>query len=223
MITWQNFLPSSRYPSWDYHWQSEVRAATTFSQLETLTLALSVCGVCTHVACWYKPQNINVPFTVRLRDRIETRLMRDVLGGYSDKTYDNFWNIINNHGWHSKKGRSRVGNDNMPHSSPSIAHLATPVLAILPTAFGCIHLIAWNYGCPAEIEQLAWRIAVSTSAATPLIGLLAIPLAQIIVQFGDPCAFVYDCRHVLQELSWVAALMTNSIPEDDNPAGKDFD
>ncbi|KZZ93769.1 hypothetical protein AAL_05485 [Moelleriella libera RCEF 2490] len=161
------------------------------------------------------------PFTVRLRDRTETRFMRDVLGGYSDKTYDNFWNIITNHGWHSKKGRSRMEIDNMPHSSSSIARLATPVLAILPTAFGCIHHTAWNFDFPTEIEQLAWRIAVSTSAATPLIGLPVIPLAQIIVQFGDPCAFVYDRRHILQVLSRVAALMTNSIQEDDNPAGND--
>jgi hypothetical protein len=166
-----------------------------FSQLEMLTLAFSLCGVGTYVAYWYKPQGVNVPITVTGQD--------DSKPPNFNKTYDSFLDVLRN-----SKGSTgvtvidRIKNDNIPLGTSQITHVTIPVLAVMSAAFGCLHLIAWNFEFPTETEKLLWRIATVLSIAVPVAGLATIPLAQIAIQAGNSRDFILDCLYVLRELSW---------------------
>ncbi|KAJ5778422.1 hypothetical protein N7520_001668 [Penicillium odoratum] len=163
-----------------------------FSQLETLTLSFSVCGVATYLSCWYKPQNVEVATQIKEKPPLQAKDF--------PKFYDNFWNVLMNT---EPKGQGdRIANDNIPSESQQNAHAVIPLLALLSAAFGSLHLIAWNFDFPTSIEQLLWRIATILSIAVPILGLLAIPLAQITVKAGDPQQFMGDCSQLLRELLW---------------------
>ncbi|KAJ5701287.1 hypothetical protein N7488_008835 [Penicillium malachiteum] len=165
-----------------------------FSQLETLTLSFSICGVATYLSCWYKPQNVGEATRIKDQNSLEA----------SDfpKFYDNFWNILMNTDRSTTEQIHRIQNDNMPSGSQQRAHTIIPLLALLSAAFGSLHLIAWNFNFPTSIERLLWRIATVSSIAVPMLGLLAIPLAQITVKAGDPQQFVGDCSQLLREFLW---------------------
>ncbi|PYH40044.1 uncharacterized protein BP01DRAFT_412161 [Aspergillus saccharolyticus JOP 1030-1] len=166
-----------------------------FSQLETLTLAFSVCGVATYVAYWYKPQDVGLPISIKEMNGLESRRF--------DKSYDNFWNILTNSERSStNEDYDRIENDNIPKGTSQITHGSIPVLAMLSAAFGSLHLIAWNFEFPTNIEQLLWRITTIASVAVPVMGLITIPLAQITIPAGDPREFMRDCLRLLRELSW---------------------
>jgi len=166
-----------------------------FSQLEMLTLAFAVCGMGTYVAYWYKPQGVGVPITVTGRENSKAPNF--------NKTYDSFWDVLrNSNGSTDVTLIHRIKNDNIPFGTSQMTHVVIPVLAVMSAAFGCLHLIAWNFEFPTEVEKLLWRIATVLSIAVPVIGLATIPLAQIVVQAGNSRDFMRDCLYVLRELSW---------------------
>ena len=72
------------------------------------------------------------------------------------------------------------------------AHVAIPVLAVMSATFGCLHVIAWNFEFPINVEKLLRRIAAVLSITIPMVGLATIPLAQIIVQADSPRDFMRD-------------------------------
>ncbi|KAJ5620297.1 hypothetical protein N7510_004281 [Penicillium lagena] len=163
-----------------------------FSQLETFTLGLAVCGVVTYVLYWYKPQGVGVPVQVKKK--------RDSDTAKFEKTYDSAWKVLRNDESSNQVLTSRIPNDNIPKGTS--AHEAIPVLAVLSAAFGCLHFIAWNFEFPTAVEQLLWRIATVLSITVPVLGLTTIPLAQIPVQTGNPRDFMRHCLYMLRELSW---------------------
>jgi hypothetical protein len=166
-----------------------------FSQLETLTLGLAVCGAGTYIVYWYKPQGVGAPIVIRKRNPSYSPIF--------SKTYDSFWKILaNTENLSDTKPFNRVKNDNIPMGTSQIAHVAIPVLAVMSAAFGCFHLIAWDFEFPTDVEKILWRIATVLSIIFPVIGLATIPLAQIAVRAGNPRDFMRNCLHLLRELSW---------------------
>jgi hypothetical protein len=168
-----------------------------FSQLETLTLAFAICGVLTYICYWYKPQDVKRPIEVWLRYE------EDNSSGFQQRHFDRLWEVLTNSET-SEVGQAadRIRNDNIPKAAPDTTHYALYVLAILTAGFGSIHAIAWNFEFPTPAEQLLWRIATLVSSAVPPFALLAIPLSQILVPWGDPRKLMRDCQCVLREFSW---------------------
>ena len=169
-----------------------------FSQLETLTLAFAICGVFTYICSWYKPQNIKRPIQVYLRD-----CEGDLPSKLRQSNFDRLWQILTN----SKtadddKPVDRIPNDNIQKAGLHETHYALYVLAILAAVFGSIHAIAWNFEFPTRTEQILWRVATLLSTALPPAGLLAIPLSQIILPWGNNHGFICTCLHVMREYSW---------------------
>ncbi len=196
-----------------------------FSQLEALTLAFAVCGVGTYAVYWYKPQNVGVALEVITRDYKSE-------AGFQ-KTQDSFWAVLTNKKDDTeKKVVDRIANDNIPIGTSHTAHAAIPVLAVMSAGFGCLHLVAWDFEFPTEVEKLLWRIAVVLSITVPVIGLLSIPLSQVTVPSGHPRDFMRWCLHVLREMSWYSSDKTVVVearrtlediynsPEGDNAARK---
>lgn len=164
-----------------------------FSQLETFTLVIALCGVATYAVYWYKPQSVSVPIQVRWK-RPETPKF--------EKTYDSAWKVLRNAESSDQDVPSRIPNDNIPKAASETAHVAIPVLAVLSAAFGSLHFIAWNFEFPTAVEQLLWRIATILSVTVPVLGLATIPLTQITIQAGDPRDFMRHCLEMLREFSW---------------------
>ncbi|KAJ5196185.1 hypothetical protein N7449_006664 [Penicillium cf. viridicatum] len=118
-----------------------------FSQFETLTLGLAVCGVAVYIIYWYKPQGIGMPIKVAKR---EGSMVPQFV-----RTYDSFWDVLSNS--REEKGSrpvDRIENDNIPLAKSDRWHTTIIVLAVLSAVFGCIHIIAWNFEFPSDVEKL---------------------------------------------------------------------
>ncbi|CRL23185.1 unnamed protein product [Penicillium camemberti] len=166
-----------------------------FSQFETLTLGLAVCGIAVYMSYWYKPRGVGRPIKVAKREGSEVP--------HFVRTYDSFWDVLSNS--REKKGSEpvdRIKNDNIPLAKSDKWHTTIIVLAVLSAVFGCIHIIAWNFEFPSDVEKLLWRIATIMSIVVPGLGLITILLAQFTVEDGDPREFMGNCLDVLREFSW---------------------
>lgn len=167
-----------------------------FSQFETLTLGLAVCGIAVYITYWYKPQGVGMAIKVAKREGC-------VVPQFS-RTYDSFWDVLSN----SRKKTSsqpvhRIKNDNIPLAKSDKWHTTIIVLAVLSAVFGCIHIIAWNFEFPSDVEKLLWRIATVMSIVVPGLGLITILLAQFTARDGNPREFMRNCLDVLREFSWL--------------------
>ncbi|KAI1124027.1 hypothetical protein F5Y10DRAFT_250534 [Nemania abortiva] len=168
-----------------------------FSQLETLTLAFAICGVLTYGCSWYKPQNVKRPIEVFLRPDEEWD------HSITRRTFDSLWKVVmNSEDLVNNEPIRRIPNDNIPKTKAHEIHYALYVLTALTVGFGSIHAIAWNFEFPTLIEQILWRVATLISTAAPPVALLAIPLAQILVPWGDSGDFKHTCLNVMKEFSW---------------------
>jgi hypothetical protein len=166
-----------------------------FSQLETLTLGLAVCAICTYTVYWHKPQGVGVPIQVKGNS--------DAGNFKFKKHHDSFLNeLTNEEDNQDVPAIHRIKNDNIPSGPPNTTHVAIPLLAVMSTAFGCFHLIAWKFEFPTAIELLLWRIATILSIAIPAIGLATIPLTQWTIRTGGERDFMLGCLELLRELSW---------------------
>lgn len=166
-----------------------------FSQFETLTLGLAVCGIVVYITYWYKPQGVGMPIKVAKREGSKMP--------HFDRTYDNFWDVLSNS--RGKKGSEpvdRIKDDNIPLAKSDKWHATIIMLAVLSAIFGCIHIIAWSFEFPSDVEKLLWRIATIMSIVVPGLCLITILLAQFTAQDGDPREFMRNCLDALREFSW---------------------
>ncbi|KAK4860833.1 hypothetical protein LT330_004564 [Penicillium expansum] len=166
-----------------------------FSQFETLTLGLAICGIAVYITYWYKPQGVGIP--IKLAKREGPKMPQ------FSRTYDSFWDVISNS--RKKNGLQpvhRIKNDNIPLAKSDKWHSTIILLAVLSATFGCIHIIAWNFEFPSGVEKLLWRIATVMSIVVPGLGLITILLAQFTARDGDPREFMRNCLDILREFSW---------------------
>ncbi|KAI3326730.1 hypothetical protein HD806DRAFT_488021 [Xylariaceae sp. AK1471] len=172
-----------------------------FSQLETLTLAFAICGVLTYICSWYKPQNVQRPIQVFLH-KVDEGLPHNI----KRRTFDSLWQVLtNSKAANDRQPLERIPNDNIPKTKADETHYALYVLTVLTAGFGSIHAIAWNFEFPTFTEQLLWRVATLVSTAVPPVALLAIPLSQITVSWGDSHDFRDICLDAMREYSWHVA------------------
>ncbi|KAL7933303.1 hypothetical protein V8C35DRAFT_327997 [Trichoderma chlorosporum] len=194
-----------------------------FSQLETVTLSFAICGVLIYCTYFHKPQRVDRAIELKNNTPISNdnpqtpvndtqNAAAQLLSPYSDKTYDSFWAIMLNKQRESTPRQTsssklqkqpRIPNDNIPiYKGNNDVHPAIILLALASGLFGAIHAIAWGFEFPTEVEKLLWQIATCIAAASPVVGLLATPLAQLTKASGDPELFAGNCIRLLQEYSW---------------------
>lgn len=168
-----------------------------FSQLETITLGFVVCGALIYLIYLYKPQNVATPFDVLPQGTDGDPIQYE-------RTYDSFWDILTNKRTNTAgiNKVDRIPNDNIPIVQNTSAHPGVLLLALVSGLFGALHAIAWNFDFPTAIERRFWQMATVIATASPLVGLITIPLAQLTVSSGDPRAFMANCLRLLREFSW---------------------
>lgn len=188
-----------------------------FSQLETVTLSFAICGVLIYCAYFYKPQNIERAFELKGDTNYAASWF---LSLQLEKTYDSLWAIMRNKQIGSREHDPkdfnsnetdgskyqktlRIPNDNIPvYMGNNDVHPVVYLLALSSGLFGAIHAIAWHFEFPTEVERLLWQMATCISAASPVVGLIAVPISQFTKANGDPDLFAGNCLRVIQEYSW---------------------
>jgi len=129
--------------------------ATT--QLEIVTLAFAVISIITYILLYNRPKDVQA-----VRELYATRY----------PTPDDLSDI-------AKAGPSPLFMTRRDVAIPNDSNYQTsgasfPVsVAIVLAAFGGLHLLAWNYDFPTQIERVLWQAsAITTVAAMPLMGMI---------------------------------------------------
>ncbi|KAK6860490.1 hypothetical protein PG995_004126 [Apiospora arundinis] len=164
-----------------------------FSQLETLTVGFAVCGFFTYLLYWYKPQSVETYVTIN----------RGFAPVRNEKTFDSFWDVlINNKMMVHTTPAARIPNDNVFISENQWGHPGIFLLALASALFGAIHAIAWDFEFPSVQEKMLWHVATIISVASPVVGLLLIPVTQWTFPSAHANAFIGNCLRLLREYSW---------------------
>jgi hypothetical protein len=196
-----------------------------FSQLETITLGFAVCGAVIYLIYLYKPQRVETRTPLLWRSEpvqaespqqtppSESARKIPLRPLYFEKTYDSFWAVLINEPSYdnTKTGEQvleqpllvkRIPNDNIPTSDNNVAHPGVFLLAFASGLFGAMHAIAWHFEFPSTVEKILWQTATVVAAASPVVGLVAIPFAQWTVSAGDSQLFMHNCLRLMREFSW---------------------
>jgi len=199
-----------------------------FSQLETITLGFAVCGAVIYLIYLYKPQKVETPTRIIWRSEpvqgdspqqkyTQSESAREVplRPLHFEKTYDSFWDVlINEQRSYANMARAKTGeqvlekpperipNDNIPISDNGVAHPGVFLLAFSSGLFGAMHAIAWHFEFPSTVEKILWQTATVVAATSPVVGLVAIPFAQLIGSAGDSQLFMRNCLRLMREFSW---------------------
>lgn len=183
-----------------------------FSQLETLTLGLAICGAVIYLLLCYKPQNLATHTPLGQSPPLRFK-----------QTYDSFWKVLvnepsnsasrmravsekpsNPHNEIPERIPDRIPNDNVPIFDGRITHPGVFLLALASGLFGALHAIAWNFEFPSHVEKILWQTATVVAAGSPVLGLLTVPFAQWTVSAGDSESFRINCVALVREYLYVA-------------------
>ncbi|THX71274.1 hypothetical protein D6D08_05558 [Aureobasidium pullulans] len=137
--------------------------------LEIETMAFVTCAFFLYFVNMRKPMDLNVPFDFPASKDATIRSIKNVARAAPKPMM----------GWHREYNSPRITNGSIPQTesgsrlSYDVMDCALSSMAIL---FGGIHLFAWDYTFPTEIEQLLWRIAALSAMC---IRVLWIVIAQL--------------------------------------------
>jgi hypothetical protein len=127
--------------------------------LELATIAYSVCGLCIYLAWWSKPLDSEVIVEVCVTGDIpeipyvpdisglDTISMPPINGNFSR----GIWGVV----------------ESVVQSNGKACFLS--ISLIVTAVFGGIHVFAWNYFFPSEVEKYMWRVCCVLSALMPFI------------------------------------------------------
>lgn len=142
------------------------------SQLEIMTIAIAACSIITYLMQLFRPRDVSTPTTIHAqRGPTLAELKKIALVGPA-------------YAW---RGRPYYA---MPNNAAN-KNLAAPGTIIGGVVVGAIHVAAWNFEFPTEIERDLWRAASLVTAVFPI----AVPLLGALVDFflfPSPSAKPYE-------------------------------
>ncbi|KAI0385036.1 hypothetical protein F5Y04DRAFT_246708 [Hypomontagnella monticulosa] len=176
------------------------------SQLEIMTVAFATCAVLTYAIRWEKPQK------VELWEEIPNyhKDLRQLYQPYR------FFNIMKDPWQKDASQRPRLShfrNDTLRPFHVNRAFL--PWLIFFMIIVGALHLVAWNFSFPSDVERYMWRTASLLSTGVPLllwilstlIPLLSVGIADCLMskrsrelKMQDAQIFTNGCIWVLKHL-----------------------
>ncbi|CZR55916.1 uncharacterized protein PAC_05804 [Phialocephala subalpina] len=174
------------------------------SQLELATTAFSFCGILIYACSWNKPKDVQVPITIMtFPPRISSSLLQELEKTWvgdarvfaGDAQFDGLneasnvsLQLQNNPGLQG----SIVRNDicwvppirrDFKSRKPSLGELGNHLGLLLGgVLFGAVHILAWNFAFPSEIERTLWRAASVFGTAIPIL----ISLGYLLLVFLQP-------------------------------------
>ena len=153
------------------------------SQLEITVLAFAACAVITYFLLWHKPQDVKMPIYVDIpytlaREQVIQLAARSPV---STLMVHQFW-------LHGVAIRTMA--DNVCPWTPGIKvqflGMKKPVflnqsvvgIGLGGAIFGGVHIAAWNFRFPSEIEAILWRTSCTWLVAFPPFGIAIYCVAQ---------------------------------------------
>jgi hypothetical protein len=132
------------------------------SQLEIATLAYAACSAITYLALLNKPQGAEAPYVMHAA-RYPTA--KDMVSIAAEGPWP-YWFQQRDH-W--------MPNNAFHYSGEPWRYFWGFLIGsgLGATAFGAIHLFAWNFAFPTHAEQLLWRISAGITLALPWFTLFA--------------------------------------------------
>jgi len=137
------------------------------TQLEIGVLAFSVCAIIMYLLNWQMPKDVKIPYTLLSLPRDlpaeTTRVL--MIRNQSSTTYPGKF-LAGSIGLHGHRRAINCGaavpNDYFEDSTNDYSHLNADTVAIMGLILGCvtfggIHVAAWNFRFPTEIELIIWR------------------------------------------------------------------
>jgi len=147
------------------------------SQLELAVIAFATCAVVIYLFYWSKPKCVSTVTTIlQYKDQIP----KDVLQLIQDDDMT-FRQVLSANINSKRRNGSPVKNDTVGADGNNNDYndkheiLGTLAMAFGATLFGGIHIGAWNFEFPSQIELIFWRCASAFSAAFGPAILLLIP------------------------------------------------
>lgn len=120
------------------------------SQLEVTVVAFSTCAVIIYILNWSKPKGVQVPFTVLYYEDSIPSEMLDFMKKDLDRS--SMSSIM----LHSKC-QTFISGDPIPNDTIYAYDDAWLIgFEFGSIVFGCIHVAAWNFVFPTQIEQILW-------------------------------------------------------------------
>lgn len=153
--------------------------------LEIETMAFVTCAFSLYFVDIKKPMDLNVPFDFPASKDATIRSIKNVARAAPKPMM----------GWHREYSSPRITNGSIPQTesgsrlSYNVMDCALSSMAIL---FGGIHLFAWDYQFPTELEQLLWRIAALFTMFLPILWIVAVQLESRL-RPGDRVKKFIDC------------------------------
>jgi hypothetical protein len=129
------------------------------SQLEIVTLAFAACSIVTYLLQLQKPQGPSIPYYIpAVRYPTENEILTIAAGGPRAT--------------HPCGGRPfySIPNAFVHYQGTGVREFipATLGVVLFSIAFGALHLIAWQFSFPTDVERLLWRIASIGTAIIPV-------------------------------------------------------
>ena len=119
------------------------------SQLEVMTLSFAVCAIIIYALVWSRPQGVETP-TIIQGNRVSKEDMRSLAQIESDVL------------WFKRVLYTMPNNIN---HSPLATGFGFEIGSIL---FGILHLFAWNFKFPTEVERTLWRVSSFVTFLAPV-------------------------------------------------------
>ena len=150
------------------------------TQLELAVTAFSACAVAIYALNWKKPKDVQVPYVIlRYKTTVPENVLehlyikrdRSTLRLYSGLPRASIKTII----------RKRLSGSPIPNDysgrrtwwSEKAETFGQIGITIVTSAFGALHIAAWNTAFPTRIEQIIWRVAsIYITASIPVYGSL---------------------------------------------------
>ncbi|KUJ18871.1 uncharacterized protein LY89DRAFT_780856 [Mollisia scopiformis] len=154
-----------------------VRAARhlAISQLELAVAAFSVCGIFIYASSWNKPKDVQIPLPIlRYPAAVPADLVRQ-LGEYAEVEYSAFSmsEFVPLPKWvrTPQYDGSIVSNSTVWDGKESYTgYMGTEMgLTLGGVIFGVLHVLAWNFHFPSEIERNLWRASSVICTCLPVL------------------------------------------------------
>jgi hypothetical protein len=122
---------------------------TPASQLEVMTLSFAACALLIYALLWSRPQGVETPVVIR-----GNRAPRDGMKSLAEIKPGGLWIPRNLY----------TMPNHVVHHEPamSVGFGAGTLL------FGLLHLIAWDFTFPTQMEKLLWKVSTFVTIAVPV-------------------------------------------------------
>ncbi|KIJ14013.1 hypothetical protein PAXINDRAFT_13134 [Paxillus involutus ATCC 200175] len=141
--------------------------------VEIDTLALAVLSLPLFFFWWSKPMAVERPHIFYISKQRSTDSSAD-----DDGTQKASFNSEQDYTFSISRGRGDWFSEIATGGLTVDGHEVLPVLLIVWIIFGSLHLIAWDFQFPSQVEKIMWRAASLTLIGAPCIYLLVIVVGK---------------------------------------------